>query len=506
MSQQSSSLLLMCSAASTWLVPILEPSSEAGVILNANTGDIVYQNHSARGILYQSSSSSSVHDWLFEGGTKSWADVSVELLLEESSTSSSAHPPSSGGVGGGCPVMHHQQQQQHRAGAPKGSTMTVLIPQRNSNKEGVEEEKDAKEISVRFQPIGSSSGNISYCSCGCGARYVVAYLKHNGGGGSNGGAEEEAHHRLQATLDASFDAMFTIDQKGTILMANQAAVTLFGYESVDDFFGQNVSMLCGAEHAHQHDEYLQHYLDTGIAKIMGKKRRIMAARKDKSEFPIELGIVELPSSSSSSSHQSSHHERFFSAFIRDLTLQEHQQAQVLEQVELTQGLVNASFDPIVQIDQRGIIQLANEATMNLFGYDRDEIIGSNISILCGGEHGAHHDEYLQRYLETGKTSIIGRKRQTTARRKDGAEFPIELGVQQVQRENGELVFCGFIRDLTSQTQLKESLQRQGKLIQNQFFVGATSSEDSSETGSTASAGGGRPRRPRQHRHSNTAPS
>lgn len=104
--------------------------------------------------------------------------------------------------------------------------MTVLIPQRNNNKEGVEEEKDAKEISVRFQPIGSSSGNISYCSCGCGARYVVAYLKHNGGGGSNGGAEEEAHHRLQATLDASFDAMFTIDQKGTILMANQAAVTL----------------------------------------------------------------------------------------------------------------------------------------------------------------------------------------------------------------------------------------------------------------------------------------
>jgi two-component system sensor kinase FixL len=319
----------------------------------------------------------------------------------------------------------------------------------------------------------------------------VAYLSFTGTDDKSG--EEDSHmnlqsHRcLQATVNASFDAMFTIDHNGTILLTNQAAVRLFGYDSVDDFFGHNVSMICGRDHASQHDEYLRRYLTTGVAHIIGGQRRVLAARRDGTEFPIELGIVELPSDPSSS-------ERYFSAYIRDLTELEAQQAMALEKENRTQTLINASFDPMVEIDQRGVILLTNNAMINLFGYSRDELIGSNISKICGGDHGGHHDAYLQRYLETGKSAIIGRKRDTVARRKDGSDFPIELAVQQVKLANGEWIFCGFIRDLTTQKLMQQHLVRQERLIQNQFFQGGHGGDaGSAENGTTPV----RPRRPKR---------
>ena len=50
----------------------------------------------------------------------------------------------------------------------------------------------------------------------------------------------------------------------------------------------------------------------------------------------------------------------------------------------TGALVDGLVDPIVQINHRGINQLANETTCSLFGYSRDEMIGSNISMSCRG--------------------------------------------------------------------------------------------------------------------------
>ena len=36
--------------------------------------------------------------------------------------------------------------------------------------------------------------------------------------------------------------------------------------------------------------------------------------------------------------------------------------------------------------------LLNDAAVELFGYDYNELLGENISLICGGEHAAKHDQ------------------------------------------------------------------------------------------------------------------
>ena len=144
---------------------------------------------------------------------------------------------------------------------------------------------------------------------------------------------------------------------------------------------------------------------------------------------------------------------------------------MLERQALLQGMINASFDSMFEIDESGIIKVVNDSALAMFGYTRDEFIGSNISMICGGGEGPNHDMYMKRYLETGVSHVLGRKRHVKCRRKDGSEFDVELGVQEVPltASGGKKAFCGFIRDLTLQQKDKRALRKQQQLIHNKFF-------------------------------------
>ena len=261
-------------------------------------------------------------------------------------------------------------------------------------------------------------------------------------------------------MDQSFDSVFTIDETGQICTVNKAGTELFGYTE-DEMVGNNISMICGGGHAVNHNQYLTNYMETGIKKIIGKKREVLAKKKDGSEFPCELGIKEFNDANSG--------KRYFCGFIKDLTFLKEHEAELQERRALAEGMINASFEPMLEIDEVGIIKLVNEAACSLFGYSHDEFIGSNISIICGDGHAEKHASYLRRYLNTGEKHVIGKKRQVKARRKDGSEIEVELGVKEAVLSNGRKAFCGFIRDLTQQKKDKRALQKQAQLIHGRFF-------------------------------------
>jgi two-component system sensor kinase FixL len=257
-----------------------------------------------------------------------------------------------------------------------------------------------------------------------------------------------------------FQPMFTIGGTGIIVAVNSAATDLFGYTH-DEFVGNNISIICGGGHEQHHARYMRNYLETGIEKIIGTQREVPAKRKDGSEFPVELGIKEIFSNG----------QRFFCGFIKDLSSMKRHELEIKEIQSLTQGMIDASFDPMLQINEQGIIRVVNQAAVSMFGYSKEEFIGSNIQMICGQDHGAHHDEYLAHYLSTGQKRVIGQKRQVMAKRKDGSEFEIELGVQEVHLSSGKRAFCGYIRDLTQQKLDKKALRKNAAIIQGKFFNG-----------------------------------
>jgi len=258
-------------------------------------------------------------------------------------------------------------------------------------------------------------------------------------------------------------SVFSIDEAGSILIVNEAAVRVFGY-TTQEFVGNNISMICGGGHAAKHDEYMRNYMDSGIAKVIGKKREVPARRKDGTEFPVELGVKEV-----SCDDYGIEGRVVFVAFVKDLSNLKSHELEMKHKISLMQGMINSSFDPMLQINEKGIIQTLNNATVSLFGYSREEMLGQNISILCGGEHGEKHDSYMQHYLKTGENRVIGRKRQVTAKRKNGQEFEIELGVEEVTSHTGERLFCGYIRDLTSKMLEKRRMRKHEQTMKGNFF-------------------------------------
>src|SRR3569623_1530461 len=87
-----------------------------------------------------------------------------------------------------------------------------------------------------------------------------------------------------------------------------------------------------------------------------------------------------------------------------------------------QAIVDTAVDAIAVIDEAGVISAFNHAAERLFGYRAAEIMGGNINVLMGDPEHERHDEYLERYRQTGRRWMIGASRQVLARRKDGALF------------------------------------------------------------------------------------
>ena len=65
-----------------------------------------------------------------------------------------------------------------------------------------------------------------------------------------------------------------------------------------------------------------------------------------------------------------------------------------------QSIFETAIDGVIVINKRGIIEDANLASVLLFGYTKEEMIGNNVSMLMAEPHHSAHDSYLHAYQKT----------------------------------------------------------------------------------------------------------
>lgn len=124
--------------------------------------------------------------------------------------------------------------------------------------------------------------------------------------------------------------------------------------------------------------------------------------------------------------------------------------------EMMHLAVEASPNGMVMTDREGIIVLVNSATEKLFGYSRQELIGQPVEILVPKRFNHQHPEYRENYIGESKTRPMGHGRDLYGLRKDGTEFPVEVGLNPVETDHGLFVLAVIV-DITDRKHAEEMI-------------------------------------------------
>jgi PAS domain S-box-containing protein len=131
--------------------------------------------------------------------------------------------------------------------------------------------------------------------------------------------------------------------------------------------------------------------------------------------------------------------------------------------ELFRFATEAAPSGILLANDQGRIVLVNAHIEKLFGYRREELIGELVDILVPERFASQHPAYRAQFLAAPTARPMGAGRELFARRKDGSEFPVEIGLNPVQTQEGILVLAVVV-DITARKFAEaEALQHQAQL-------------------------------------------
>ena len=133
-------------------------------------------------------------------------------------------------------------------------------------------------------------------------------------------------------------------------------------------------------------------------------------------------------------------------------------AKTIAEVVLSSDLLETLPDAIVAVDRDGTIVQVNSQAQDLFGYDRNELIGQKVEMLVPESYRRQHHHHRQGFAATPKTRRMGADLDLYGRRRNGSEFPVEISLSPVSVENGMFVLSA-IRDISDRKRIAEELRR-----------------------------------------------
>ena len=122
-----------------------------------------------------------------------------------------------------------------------------------------------------------------------------------------------------------------------------------------------------------------------------------------------------------------------------------------------EALFDANPNGILMVDRSGRINMLNAQGAKLFGYDREELIGQLVDTLVPARFRGHHVALRAEFAAQPSMRAMGAGRDLYGLRKDGSEFPIEIGLSPFASEGAQIVQAVII-DITERKRAEERLR------------------------------------------------
>jgi PAS domain S-box-containing protein len=249
--------------------------------------------------------------------------------------------------------------------------------------------------------------------------------------------------RYLKLLEMSPDAIL-LGRDAGIVMANEAAVKLFGVNGAHDLIGRKLTDFVTPESRAVMEELRRHLY---LTQMSVPHREIQVLRGE------TVVDVEIASASCIDDEGAT-----VQSVMRDITERKLAERALRSSEARLRAITESAQDAIVTMDPSGAISHWNPAAETIFGFRKEEAIGQNLHHLLVPERYLEaHRAALPEFHRTGRGDMIGKTIELPARHKNGYEISTDLSLSAICL-SGEWHALGILRDVTARKQAEQALR------------------------------------------------
>ena len=252
-------------------------------------------------------------------------------------------------------------------------------------------------------------------------------------------ALRKSEARFREVVESAPSAMVMIRSTGQIEMVNSQAEVLFGY-SRSELLGRPVEILVPERLRNDHPKLRGAYFGRPKSRPMGVGRDLYGVRKDGSEFPIEIGLNPIETDEGT---------MVLSAIV-DISARKRLERRFRQVVE-------SAPNAMVMVRPSGGIEMVNSQAEKVFGYLREELLGKPVEMLVPERFRGQHPRLREGFFNDLQSRPMGAGRDLYGMRKDGSEFPVEIGLNPIETDEGTMVLSAIV-DISDRKHKEDRIQ------------------------------------------------
>ncbi|MCB0335027.1 MAG: PAS domain S-box protein, partial [Bdellovibrionales bacterium] len=169
--------------------------------------------------------------------------------------------------------------------------------------------------------------------------------------------------------------------------------------------------------------------------------------QDGSEIPVEIGLNPIEANG----------ELYVVASVIDIS-------ERLKSEERFKAAFDVAPSGMLMIDSRRRIVLINKKVEEIFGYSRQELVGSSIEVLVPEDFRGPHPKFVETYMKKPEPRSMGIGRELFGRHKSGNLVPVEVGLQPIWF-NGETCVISSIVDISYRKKAEAEIESKTQEIE-----------------------------------------
>ncbi|MFH2204081.1 MAG: PAS domain S-box protein, partial [Elusimicrobiota bacterium] len=268
----------------------------------------------------------------------------------------------------------------------------------------------------------------------------------------------ESERRFRDLTESSSDWIWEVDKEGVFTYVSPQVKTLIGYEPGEVVGHSLFEFMPPQESARVLEFYRK---NIGQHNSFANFEHVVLA-KDGRESVIETSGVPIITHDGNILG--------YRGINRDVTTRKMSERALAESEEMFRTIGTSAQDAIVMMNPQGDITFWSDAAERIFGHSREEAMGRSChDLLMPERYREAYQKGIAQFRCGGQGDAVGRTLELTARRKGGEEFPIEISVSAVRKEDGWHAI-GIVRDISerklSEAALAESEEKFLRIIEN----------------------------------------